>query len=157
MAEVFGVVSAGLGVGAAAGQLIDGIVKLRSFCLQVRDIPEDIQVAVDQLSTMIDVLQFVGDAMMYESRSPHSVNLSVRVLSNFKESSQQVGEVLEEMRLKLGTKKYWGRIKAVGMTKKLEKAARRSERAERMIQTFLAAQNRHGVYYLLLLSLADAR
>jgi hypothetical protein len=144
MAEVLGVVSAGVGVAAAAGQLIDGIMKLHSFCSQIRNIPDDIQTAVDDLSTMVEVLEFVQVEMGHETLPPQSWNLSsfMRVLSNLQQSSQQVGEVLEEMRTKLGKKKYWGRIKAVGMTKKLEKAGKRVENAQRMVLILLAAENR---------------
>lgn len=144
MAEVFAVVSAGVGVTAAAGQLIDGIVKLHSFCSQVRNLPDDIQTAVDDLSIMVEVLEFVQVEMGPETLVPQPSNSSssMKVLSNLQKSSQQVGEVLEEMRIKLGKKKYWGRIKAVGMTKKLEKAAKRVENAQRMVLVLLAAENR---------------
>jgi hypothetical protein len=145
MAEVFGVVGAGMGIAAAVGQLIDGITKLHSFCSQIRNIPDDIQTAVDDLSTMVEVLEFVQVEMGHETLPPQLSNLSssMKVLSNLQQSSQQVGEVLEEMRIKLGKKKYWGRIKAVGLIKKLEKATKRVENAQRMVLILLAAENRY--------------
>lgn len=145
MAEIFGAVSAGVSFAAATGQLIDGIMKLHSFCSQIRDIPDDIQTAVDDLSTMVEVLEFVQVEMGHEILSPQPPNLSssLKVLSNLEQSSQQVGEVLEEMQRKLGKKRYWGRIKAVGMTRKLEKAAKRVENAQRMVLILLAAENRY--------------
>ena len=158
MAEVFGVVSAGVGVAAATGQLIDSIMKLHSFCSQIRNIPDDIQTAVDDLSTMVEVLEFVQVEMDHETLPPHPSNLSssMKVLSNLQQSSQQVGEVLEEMRMKVEKKKYWGRIKAVGMTKKLEKAGKRVENAQRMVLILLAAENRHSAQYTLFIFLANA-
>lgn len=145
MAEVFGAVGAGVGVAAATGQLIDSIMKLHSFCSQIRNIPDDIQTAVDDLSTMLEVLEFVQVEMGHETLplQPSNLSSSMKVLSNLQQSSQQVGEVLDEMRIKLGKKKYWGRIKAVGMIKKLEKAAKRVENAQRMVLIMLAVENRY--------------
>ena len=71
MAEVFGAVSAGIGVAAAAGQLINGILKLHSFCSQLRDVPDDIQDAVEDLSVTIDILQHL-QAEMGHGVSPSS-------------------------------------------------------------------------------------
>ena len=84
MAEVFGVVSARVGVAAAAGQLIDGIMKLHSFCLQIRDIPEDIQAAVDDLPMTSEVLDFIQVEMRHETLShPPSTHSSfAKVVSN---------------------------------------------------------------------------
>lgn len=145
MAEVFGTVSAAVGVAAAAGQLIDGIMKLHSFCSQIRNIPDDIQTAVDDLATMVEVLEFVQVEMDHEffPSQPSHLSRPMKVLSNLQQSSQEVGEVLEEMRNKLGKKKYWGRIKAMGMIKKLETAAKRVENAQRMFLILLAAENRY--------------
>ena len=144
MAEVLGVVSAGVGVAAAAGQLIDGIMKLYRFCSQIRNIPDDIQAAVDDLSTMVEVLEFVQMEMGRESFSLQSSKLScsTKVLSLLVLSSQQVGEVLEKMRVTLGNKKYWGRVKAIGMTRKLEKAAKRVEYAQGIFSLWLTLENR---------------
>lgn len=144
MAEVFGIIGAGVGVVAAAGQLIDGIMKLQSFCSQIQNIPEDIQTAVDDLSTMVEVLELVQIEMGHETLSLRPSNHSsfLKVLSNLEQSSQQVGEVLEEMRTKLGKKRYWGRMKAVGLIKKLEKATKRVENAQRMVLILLAVENR---------------
>lgn len=145
MAEVFGAVSAGIGVAAACGQLIDGIMKLHSFCSQIRNIPEDIQTAIDDLSATIEVLEFVQVEMVHEPlpAQPASPSSSNKVLSILQKSSQQVGEVLKEMQMKLGKKKYWGRIQAVGMIKKLEKAANRVENAQRMVLILFAVENRY--------------
>lgn len=145
MAEVFAVVSAGVGVAAAAGQLIDGIMKLHSFCSRIRNIPDEIQTAVDDLSTMAEVLEFIQVEMNEEKflYQPSNIASFVKVLSNLEQCTQQVEEVFEEMRTKLGEKKLWGRIKAVGMTKKLEKAAKRVENAQRMVIMLLAVENRY--------------
>ncbi len=145
MGEVFGAVSAGLGIAAAAGQLIDGIMKLRSFCSQIRNIPDDIKTAVHDLSTMVDLLPFVQFEIGHESLPPQPSNglSSLKVLSDLEQSSQQVGEVLEEMQIKLGKKNYWGRINAVGMRKKLEKVAKRVENAQRMVIMLLVVHNRY--------------
>ena len=120
-------------------------MKLQSFCSQVRNIPDDIQTAVDDMSTMVDLLQLVRTEIGHEHLLPQPSNLtsSMKVLSILEQSSQQVGEVLEEMQRELGRRKYWGRIKAVRMVKKLEKAAKRVENAQRMVLILLAAQNRY--------------
>ena len=145
MAEVFGVVSAGVGVAAAAGQLIGGIMKLHSFCSQIRDIPDDVQNAVDDLSLMTEVLEYIQTGMGDENvaHQPSSLPSFMRMLSNLQQSSQQVEQVLEELRTKLGKKKFWGRIKAVGMTNKLERAAKRVENTQRIVILLLTAENRY--------------
>jgi hypothetical protein len=144
MAEIFGAVGAGVGVAAAAGQLIDGIVKLDAFCSQIRNIPDDVQTAVDDLATMVEVLEFVQLEMGHDILpfQPSNRSSSMKVLLNLQQSSLQVREVLEEMQIKLGKRKYWGRVKAVAMTKKLERAAKRVENAQRMVLILLAAENR---------------
>ena len=142
MAEVvFGAVSAGIGVAAAAGQLIDGIMKLYSFCSQLRDIPDDIQIAVNDLSTLIEVLEFVQVEMSSDTPLSSST-MSMKVLSNLKQSSHQVADVLQEMRINIGRRRYWGRIKAVGMKEKLEKAAKRVDNAQRLVLMLIAAESR---------------
>lgn len=159
MAEVFGVIGAGVGVAAAAGQLIDGIIKLHSFCSQIQNIPNDIQNAVDELATIVEVLEYVQIEMAHGTLplQPSNHLSSMKVLSNLQESSQQIGEVLEDMRIKLGEKKYWGRIKAVGLTRKLEKAAKRVENAQRMVLILLAVENRYTPKQMLFILLANTR
>lgn len=141
MAELLGVVGAGISIAAAAGQLIDSIVRLDTFCSQIQNIPEDIQTAVDDMSTMVEIIEFVQTEIGHET-IPSNCSSSMKVLSNLQQSAQQVGEVLEEMRIKLGKKKYWGRINAVRLIKKLEKAAKRVENAQRMVLILLVAENR---------------
>ena len=144
-AEIFGVVSAGVGIAAACGQLIDGTMKLHSFWSQIRNIPDDVQTTVNDLSATIEVLEFVQVEMGHEPLplQPSSLSSCMKVLWILQQSSQQVEEILGEMQIKLGKKKFWGRIKAVGMTKKLENAAKRVENAQRMILILLAAENRY--------------
>ena len=158
MAEILGAVGAGVGLAAATSQLIDGIMKLHSFCSQIRNIPSDIQTAVDGFATLLQVLEFVQFELSHEILPPRpsSLSSSMIVLSNLQQSSQQVGEVLKEMQLKLGKKKYWGSIKVAGMTKRLEKAAKQVENAQRMVVVLLAAENRYFLSVLLFLFRVNA-
>lgn len=143
MAEVFATASAAVGVAAAAGQLIDGIAKLSAFCSQIRYIPDDIQNAVEDLSTMVEILDFVQAEIGQECQPPLNFGPSMKVLASLQQSSRQVGEVLQEMQMKIGTKKYWSRIKAVGMKRKLEKTTLRVQSVQSMLLVALATDNRY--------------
>ncbi|KAF2094941.1 hypothetical protein NA57DRAFT_60343 [Rhizodiscina lignyota] len=142
MAEVLATASAVVGVAAAAGQLIDGIAKLKAFCAQIRDIPNDIQNIVDDLSTLTDVLDFVQAEMGQASYFPSNPGATAKVLSNLQQSSQQVQEVLKQMQAQVGKKKYWGRVKAVEMKRKLDKAALRLQNVQNMLLVSLTIDNR---------------
>ena len=143
MAEGFATASAAVGVAAAAGQLIDGILKLRAFCLELREVPEDIQNAVDDLASLIDVLECVQLEISQDSFvQAFNVGISRKLLASLEQSSQYVGEVLHEMQAKLEKKMRWGRVKVIGLKKKLEKSALRAQNAQNLLLITLATDNR---------------
>jgi len=143
MAEVFAAASAAIGIVAATGQLIDGIVKLNTFCKDIRDIPDDIQNVVEDLVSLHEVLDSIQAEMCQggpvDRVDPRS---SAKVLANLKQSSRQVDEVLKEMQQKLGKKRYWGRVKAIGMRRKLEKAVFRTRSAQSLMLMMLTTDCR---------------
>ena len=143
MAEVFGTASAAIGVVAATGQLIDGIMKLNTFCKDIRDIPDDIQNAVEDLVSLHEVLDSI-QAEMGQGGPADRIDLrsSVKVLATLQQSSRQVDEVLKEMQQKLGKQRYWGRIKAIGMKRKLEKAFLRAQSAQSLMLMMLTTDCR---------------
>lgn len=157
MADLLGAVGAGIGVAAAAGQLIDGILKLHSFCSQFRDISEDVQFALDDLSAMAELFEII-QAEISEEIVPHhsAVNtISTKVFSILSKSSAQVGRVLDEMQQTMGKNQYWGRVKAVSMAKKLQRAAKRLEDAQGMVVMLLTAENRYGLRHVAFTTWAD--
>ncbi|KAI9692629.1 MAG: hypothetical protein M1820_009506 [Bogoriella megaspora] len=143
MAEVFATASAVVGVAAAAGQLIDGISKLRRFCSELREIPNDVQDALDDLYLLIDVLYFIRSETNQTSFvQGGNIEVSRKVWAALEQSQQHVEKILEEMQSKIRKRKVWGRVQAVEMKRKLDKASRSVENAQSLILMILATENR---------------
>lgn len=144
MAELFGVVGAGIGIAAAAGQLLDGIVKLSTLCAQIRDISKDIQNAVYDLklqTEMLAVIQPEINAVLSASNVQDQIT-ATRVLDALQKSLGDVELVIGEMQTRVAKKGCWDRVKASGLIARLDKAARHVEVAQQMVLTLLLVQNR---------------
>ena len=145
MAEIFATGSAAIGVAAAIGQLIDGVTKLRAFCQDVQEIAEDFQSAVENLASLADVLDIVR-IEINQNCSLEGANFEVprKILASLEESSQDVGEVLQEMEAKLAKKRKGGRIRALDLKRKLEKSVKRVQEARDLLMMTLVIGNRYG-------------
>jgi len=143
MAEAFATSTAVVGLVAAAGQLIDGIMKLNTFCSQIRDLPKEIQDSLEDLSIMSETLAFVKAGIGKDSTQAVTSGTSAKILTSLLKSVEYIGEVLKEMQLKVGKRKHWGRVKAVGMKNKLEKAVARVQNAHLMLLVSLTTENRY--------------
>lgn len=142
MAEIFAAASAGIGIAAAAGQVIDSITKLTAFCKELRDLPTDIQNATEDLSTLVQVLELVRLHINQQTpASPLTVAVSSKILMSLQQGSRLINQVLKEMKSRY-TKHYFGRIRAVGMKKSLGKAMLRLHTAQTLLLLTMATENR---------------
>ncbi|KAI9659852.1 MAG: hypothetical protein M1821_001203 [Bathelium mastoideum] len=143
MAEIFATASAAIGVAAAAGQLIDGITKLKAFCTEIRDVPDEIQETTEDLFMLIGVLEAVRREIgQLSSLSEPELGASGRVLVHLQRGLQHVGEVLLEMQEKIRKKKRWDRVRAVGMKRKLEKSVSRVQSVQNLLLVILTTETR---------------
>lgn len=55
MAELLGVVASGISVVQIAGQLVGCVQQLRTFCRSMRDLPDDLQRALQELQILSEV------------------------------------------------------------------------------------------------------
>lgn len=72
MAEIFGLVAGGVSIGALAWQIASSVVKLKSFLDQVRDLPEDIALLVDEID---DLYSLLSDIEADQCRNSYSAIL----------------------------------------------------------------------------------
>ena len=146
MAEVFASASAAVGVAAAAGQLIDGIRKLKTFCSEVRDIPGDIKDTIEDLASLTDVLEYV-EIQLAQNTATLAIQSGIlrQLLTNLEQVSRHASEVLKDMNAEVEKNKGWGRVKAVGMKTKLERAIQRVERVQNYLVLALVTDNRQDI------------
>lgn len=126
-AEALGIIAGGVGIAAAAGQLLDGIVKLQSFCSQIKDFPRDLQTAIDDVTSTTGILEWVKAEMAQNSHAIKSPlgKIGDQIIQNLQDSLTDVEAVLSELERQLGARRLWGRVKATTAARKLEKAQKR--------------------------------
>jgi hypothetical protein len=146
MAEVFATAGAAISLAAVAGQLIDGIVKLRAFCNEICDLPNEIKDAVYDLSSLTEIVDSVQLQVKQEMMPDMSTSQTTfKVLDSLEQCSQDVSKVLEEMKIKIGNKKVWGRVKALGLKRRLERLTARAQKVQNFLLIMLAIDNRYEI------------
>ena len=127
MAEIFGLVAGGVSIGALAGQIASSVVKLKSYLDQVRDLPEDIALLVDEID---DLYSLLSDIEADQCRNPYSAilfdnNSSSRCLDHCKRGADRLRRVVDNIAVEFGSikpiKRRWKAAKIIWKRDRVEK------------------------------------
>lgn len=77
MAEMLGAVASGMSVVSLAFQVADSIKKLKDFCDLVKDAPEEIRFALEEIEAMTLVLGDIDESVQVQNSLPPSTKSAV--------------------------------------------------------------------------------
>ena len=127
MAEVFGLIASGVSIGALAGQIASSVVKLKSYLDQVRDVPEDISILINEIEDLHFLLCDIEDD---QRRNPYSAmlldnNSATRCLDRCKRGVERLQRVVDEIALEFERfkpmKRRWKATKIIFKWDRVEK------------------------------------
>lgn len=130
MAEVLGVAASGVGIVSLAIQLADSIKKLKDFCEDVRNVPDDIKYITHQL----DILNLqLGDVAKEQQTNPVDFNSDEglkQCLAACQQGTAQLVTIVKELEDKIAKKGRMGAIRAVLRREKIAILGRRLDSAK---------------------------
>lgn len=127
MAEVFGLIASGVSIGALAGQIASSVVKLKSYLDQIRDVPEDISILINEIEDLHFLLSDIEDD---QQRNPYSAMLvdnksATRCLDRCKRGVERLQLVVDEIALEFERfkpmKRRWKATKIILKWDRVEK------------------------------------
>ena len=110
MAElVIGVTASGVTIGALGAQITIGIVKLKSFLKQVKDVPKEIQDLIEELDMLRQLLADADEDQQLNPISSLILNPKSRsqCLDCCRDSANQPKVLIDDLAKSLGTKSQW--------------------------------------------------
>lgn len=131
MAEVFGIITGGVGVVSLAIQLADSIKKLRDFCDLVKEAPGEVRLALDEVELLSYVLQDIEQGLQGNGACSSSVDVAVTRSIRFCQTANGALKLLaEELHNEMASKKRWASLKAASKSDRLVKLRCQLERAK---------------------------
>lgn len=139
MAEVFGVVASGMGVVSLAFQVADSVKKLKDFYGLMKDAPEDIHLALDEVEVLSIVLEDIDrDIQQQLFPSPAIKAAAMKSLRMCTVASEALKTLVQELEKNIVASKKRGAFKAA---LKKDKVDRFRERLESAKSTMLVANH----------------
>ncbi|KAF7945391.1 hypothetical protein EAE96_010165 [Botrytis aclada] len=135
MAEAFGVTGSAVGIISLAVQLGDGILKLKSFWMTVKDAPEEILYILDELDITHVLLTEIEDSLGSQTISP----AAARSLRLCQKGVDILNNAVKELEGQMQRRKKWEGVKMVMKKELLEKMEKRLGRANSLM--LMAHQN----------------
>ncbi|KAI9743630.1 MAG: hypothetical protein M1818_002946 [Claussenomyces sp. TS43310] len=131
MAEVFGIVGGGVGVASLAIQITDSIRKLKGFCSLVKDTPEEVRLAIEEVEILSEVLTDIErGAQDGSARLPSIRSAVTRSIQLCRVSNDGLRTLAQDLSANSGDGKRWPTIKAALNRDKLERFRGRLESAK---------------------------
>jgi hypothetical protein len=99
MAEVLGVIASSASIGALAEQIALSVVKLKTYLDEVREVPEDIKILIDEIENLYLLLSDIEDDRSCNLSSAMLVenNSALRCLDHCKRGVERLQRVVDEM------------------------------------------------------------
>lgn len=130
MAEVFGAIASGIGVAGVAAQFADGIRKLCQFCSDVREAPEEVRYAVNELGILTNLLSGMELQLRSQrTQRPAYENLEP-VLLFCQQGTQQIAAVFGELNTEMTKRRKRSSLKAAWRKPELDRCLQKIERAK---------------------------
>lgn len=130
MAELLGAIASGVGIASFAIQLADSVSKLKKFCEDIKDAPEDLRRTMFQLGIVTLQLKEIADE---EQANPQifASNASLQqCVALCQQGSDSIGEIGRELEAEMAKRKIFGKLKVVLKKDTLSKLALRLESAK---------------------------
>jgi hypothetical protein len=113
MAEAFGVISGGLSVVSLAIQIADSIKRLKDFCDLVKEAPDEVRLALDEVEVLSLVLQDIEHSMYDQSTCVPAIKTAVmRSLHLCRVSSDALLTIARDLYSDMAGGKRWSSFKA---------------------------------------------
>lgn len=132
MAEVFGVVSGAVGTAGVAVQFAESIRKIYLFCKDVRDAPDQLRRAADELQLLSHILdsmaiQLQRDSLAYDSHASLPV-----ILHSCRQGQEEMSALLNDLQKNVSRRR--GAVRAVLKSTEIKKHLTKIERAKSALQ-----------------------
>jgi hypothetical protein len=139
MAEMLAVVSSGMGVVSLAFQVADSIQKLKDFCALMKDVPEEIRLAIEEVEILSLILEDIDRNVQQESLISPIIKFAVmKSLRLCRTSGNALGSLAKDMENGIVRSKKRGAFKAAMKKDKMELFRKKLETAK---STFLLAHH----------------
>lgn len=128
MAEIFGVAASAIGVVGVAAQCADGIKKLREFCNDVKNAPQELSDMADELELLTHTIAGIEKQIKTCAHIPTPVS-PVEALRFCQKSVQNTASIVEELSTEI-SRRNTGALRAAWKKKSLQVYMTRIERAK---------------------------
>ncbi|GAB7350506.1 hypothetical protein MBLNU459_g1100t1 [Dothideomycetes sp. NU459] len=130
MAEVFSVVASGVGVAGVAAQFADGIRKLCQFCKDVRDAPEEVRYAINELGLLTNLLSAM-EVELTSQRTRFSAHANYEAVLVFcQQGTEQTTTIMAELDAAISKRGKRGSLRAAWKKPELDRYLQKIERAK---------------------------
>jgi len=133
MAEAIGVVASGVGIAGFAGQTLESVLKLKQLWDDVRDVPEDIAMLLEEIELFTDQLTVIEthyQQILASSNSQPGLN---RYLAFCGKIAKSLDDIVIDIRTLLRTRKRFATVKMVLKKETIAKYKSRLESAKTML------------------------
>jgi len=132
MAEIFGVATGAFGIASLAIQLVESTKKLKVFCDDLQNAPQEIQGLIGDLERFASLLETIASSsqMQEHALSTPQACLLNGSLGSCKRSAEQILVVVRDMEDNVARRKRIGAIRVALKKDLLDKYVRRLEQAK---------------------------
>lgn len=134
MAEVFGVVTGGLGVLSLAVQIASSLKTLKDSLDVVKETPAEVKMALDELEVLSLVLKDVDQSVQDQAVSSPIVRSAIeKAVKLCKASCDALDVVVNDIQAMISSKKKWAAVKGALKRDKLTRVQVQLERAKGLL------------------------
>ena len=135
MAEaVIGLAASSLGLATFACTLIKSVIKIRSFCADVKDAPEELQDLLDRLENLANFLQDLGQQQAEGPNVPRDALQVQKCVVLFERALKCINDTASQLQKELGRKKHLTAFKIVLKKEVLGTLLSKLDRSERDLE-----------------------
>jgi hypothetical protein len=139
MAEMLAVVASGMGVVSLAFQVADSIQRLKDFCALMKDVPEEIRLAIEEVELLSLILEDIDRDVQQELLVSPAIKFAVmKSLRLCRAGENALRSLAKDMEDSIARSKKRGAFKAAMKKDKMELFRKKLENAK---STFLLAHH----------------
>lgn len=140
MADMFGVIASAAGIAGVAGQTLDGIQKLQTFCRDVRDAPEEIQNMADELEHLFAAITHIDTQIQRNARLYCDFN-PMATLRYVRRSAETTDAIVREMNNEISRNRRLGSLRMAWNRKTLDAYMTKIQRAQGLLALAMSTYN----------------